>query len=67
MRLVLFLPVLLIMVLPKAAHVAMAAEDAASTVLSSPPAWLSIESPTLIMLGCTLVFLAVWARRLLNK
>lgn len=67
MRLVLILPVLLIMVLPRAAQVAMAADDATAMVLSSPPAWLSIESPTLVMLGCILVFLAAWARRLLNK
>ena len=67
MRLVLILPVLLIMVLPRAARVAMAADDATSMVLPSHPAWLRIESPTLIILGCTLVFLAAWARRFLRK
>jgi len=66
-RLVLILPVLLIMVLPKTAEVAMATNDATSMMLSSHPAWLNIESPTLIMLGCILVFLAVWARRKLSK
>jgi hypothetical protein len=66
-RLGLILPVLLIMVLPGAAQVVRAADDATSLVLSSHPAWLRIESPTLIMLGCTLVFLAAWARRFLRK
>ncbi len=67
MRLVLILPVLLIMVLPKAARVAMAADDAVSFILSGHAAGLRIESPKLIMLGCVLVFLAMWARRILSK
>jgi hypothetical protein len=66
-RLVLILPVLLIMVLPKTTKVAMAANDATSIMLSSHPGWLNIESPTLIMLGCFLVFLAVWVRRKRGK
>jgi hypothetical protein len=52
------------MVLPKATEVSLAADDA---ILSSHPAWLSIESPMLIMLGCSLIFLAVWARKALRK
>jgi hypothetical protein len=52
------------MVLPKAAGVALAADDA---ILSSHPEWLRIESPMLIMLGCILVFLAFWARRTMRK
>ncbi len=64
MRLCLVQLVLLIMVLPKAAGVALAADDA---ILSSHPEWLRIESPMLIMLGCILVFLAFWARRTMRK
>ena len=64
MRLALILPVLLIMVLPKTAGVALAADDAVSLMMSAHPAWLSIESPQLILLGGLLVFLAVSARRM---
>jgi hypothetical protein len=35
--------------------------------LSSHPAWLSIEPPMLIMLGCILVFLAIWVRKVQRK
>jgi len=62
-RLGLIIPVLLIMVLPKADTVALAADGA---ILASHPAWWRIESPMLIMLGCILIFLAVWARRMLR-
>ena len=61
------LPVLLIMVLPKAVQVAVAADGVWPVTLSSHPAWLSIEPPMLIMLGCILVFLAIWVRKVQRK
>ena len=67
MRLIAMLPVLLIMVLPKAVRVAVAADGFWPDTVSSHPAWLSIESPMLIMLGCLLVFLAIWARNTQRK
>jgi len=67
MRLTFLLPVLLIMVLPKTARVAAAADSVWSLALNSPPAWLRIESPMLVMLGCILVFLATWMRKVQRK
>lgn len=67
MRWVWIFPVLLIMVLPQIIGIATAG-DAAGTILSSShPAWLSIESPMLIMLGCIFMGLAGLARKALLK
>lgn len=59
--------VLLIMVLPQTIGVAMAGDFTWASILSSRPAWLSIASPMLIMLGCTLGGLAMMGRRALLK
>lgn len=61
------LPVLLIMVLPEAFGIAMAAENAWPIITASRPAWPSIESPVLVMLGCILVGLAAWVRRTVRR
>jgi len=60
-------PVLLIMVLPQIIGVATAGDVAWRILLSSHPAWLSIESPMLIMLGCIFMGLAGLARKAFLK
>ena len=67
MRLVWIILVLLIMVLPHTIGVALAGDFIWATISSSHPAWLSIESPMLIMLGCTLMGLAGLGRKALLK
>ena len=67
MRLGLILPVLLIMVLPEAVGVVAAADSARFIVSLSHPAWPSIESPVLVMLGCILMGIAAWARKTLKQ
>jgi len=66
-RLAWIIPVLLIMILPQAIGVAMAGDLAWAAISSSRPAWLSIESPMLIMLGCILLSLAGLGRKALLK
>lgn len=61
------LPVLLIMVLPEAMGIAVAADSAWPLVTFRHPAWLSIEWPVLIMLGCISVGLSAWARKFLTS
>ena len=67
MRWVWIFPVLLIMVLPQIFGVAMAGDATWTPLSSSHPAWLSIESPMLIMLGCILMGLAGLVRKALLK
>lgn len=65
MRFAVILIALLLMILPRAMGVAMAADPAWRKLSSSHPAWLSIESPMLIMLGCVLLGLAGLGRKAL--
>ena len=67
MRFVGIITALLIMIMPRAAGVALAAEPARSALYASHPAWMSIESPVLIMLGCILVGLAGLGRMALRE
>ena len=67
MRLVGSLTAILIMILPPVIDVVMADEFAGSIVSSSQPAWSSIESPVLVMLGCILVWLAGLCRKKFNQ
>jgi hypothetical protein len=51
------------MILPRAVEAVMADEFGGIIVSSSHPAWSSIESPVLVMLGCILVWLAGMCRK----
>ena len=67
MRFVGIITALLIMIMPRAAGVAIAAEPVRCAFYASHPAWMSIESPVLIMLGCILVGLAGLGRMALRE
>ena len=67
MRFVGIITALLIMIMPRAAGVAIAADPVRSALYSSHPAWMSIASPVLIMLGCILVGLAGLGRMALRE
>ena len=67
MRLVWKLTAILIMILPPVIDVVMAGEFAGAAFLSSHPAWSSIEPPVLVMLGCSLVWLAGLCRKKFNQ
>ena len=58
---------LLIMVMPDSIRVAFAADPAWFILFPSHPAWLSIESPMLIMLGCFFLGLAGLGRIALDR
>lgn len=67
MRLVWRFTAILIMISPPFIDVVMAGEFAGPIVSSSHPAWSSIESPVLVMLGCILVWLAGLCRKKFNQ
>ncbi|MBC2733255.1 MAG: hypothetical protein HF981_02750 [Desulfobacteraceae bacterium] len=67
MRLVWRLTAIVIMILPRAVEIVMADEFGGAGVSSSHPAWSSIESPVLVMLGCILVWLAGLCRKKFNQ
>ena len=67
MRLIWWLTAIVIMILPRAVDIVMADEFGGAVVSYSHPAWSSIESPVLVMLGCILVWLAGLCRKKLNQ
>jgi type II secretory pathway component PulF len=60
MRRVWIIPVLLIMILPDFADLAAASDPSGTLALSCLPAWMRIDWPMLVLLGCCLVYLAGW-------
>ena len=67
MRLFWRVTAILIMILPRAVEIVMADEFGGAVVSVSHPAWSSIESPVLVMLGCILAWLAGLSRKKFNQ
>ena len=63
MRWIWIVPVILIMILPEAAGVAVAAETATPATPPSSQAFGNLEGPLLILAGIVMVYLAALGRR----